>query len=318
LLSSDDSLDGGRGSVQGKSQHVGELSQREYFCGKSGDLALPLEGTRAMDVMAAAVTAPGEEQMKTFTIDETNNITAHASRKEAKETGLPMFGTEEQFADAIGNDNKRLLEIYNSLPGVTPVKKFAGRKVATERIWRAVQGLAGPVASEPEAEKPAETPEASPSAEITTPFDLIVPTPDLVAGEHQAAIESAADHVETPATPEADAELATASAQAPNVAPRKAKATKKATVAKNAPKGKKGAKAKDAAGPRAGSKMAQVIAMMQRKNGATLPEIMEKMGWQRHTVRGFMAGAMKKAGFVVESFKPEGGERTYRINAGGR
>jgi hypothetical protein len=54
--------------------------------------------------------------------------------------------------------------------------------------------------------------------------------------------------------------------------------------------------------------------MLQRKNGATLAEIMEKMAWQRHTVRGFMAGAMKKAGYTVESFKPEGVERTYRIN----
>ena len=54
--------------------------------------------------------------------------------------------------------------------------------------------------------------------------------------------------------------------------------------------------------------------MLQRKNGATLSEIMDKMGWQRHTVRGFMAGTMKKAGHEVESFKPEGGERTYRIN----
>jgi hypothetical protein len=33
------------------------------------------------------------------------------------------------------------------------------------------------------------------------------------------------------------------------------------------------------------------------------------MGWQKHTVRGIMAGAMKKAGYTVESFKPEGGER---------
>ena len=40
-------------------------------------------------------------------------------------------------------------------------------------------------------------------------------------------------------------------------------------------------------------------------------EIMEKMGWQQHTVREFMAGVMKKAGYTVESFKPEGGERTY-------
>jgi hypothetical protein len=31
---------------------------------------------------------------------------------------------------------------------------------------------------------------------------------------------------------------------------------------------------------------------------------------QKHTGRVFMAGAMKKAGFTVESFKPEGGELT--------
>ena len=59
--------------------------------------------------------------------------------------------------------------------------------------------------------------------------------------------------------------------------------------------------------------MAQAVVMLQRKNGPTLAETMEKMGWQRHTVRGFMAGAMKKAGYTVESFKPDSGERTYRI-----
>jgi predicted transcriptional regulator len=56
-----------------------------------------------------------------------------------------------------------------------------------------------------------------------------------------------------------------------------------------------------------------VIAMLQRKNGATLAEIMKSMGWQKHTVRGFMAGAMKKAGYQVESFKSDKGDRTYRI-----
>jgi hypothetical protein len=102
--------------------------------------------------------------------------------------------------------------------------------------------------------------------------------------------------------------------QAPKGAPAKGKATKMTTAAKNAPKAKKAAKAKESAGPREGSKTAQVVAMLQRKNGATLAEIMDQMGWQKHTVRGFMAGAMKKAGYTVESFKPEGGERTYRIN----
>ena len=133
---------------------------------------------------------------------------------------------------------------------------------------------------------------------------------------------------------------ATVGAQGAAVAPEKAPAKKTASPKKAAPKGQKGVKggkakaaepkksapAKKAAkapkksakakesGPREGSKTAQVVAMLQRKNGATLAEIMDQMGWQKHTVRGFMAGAMKKAGYTVESFKPEGGERTYRIN----
>jgi Protein of unknown function (DUF3489) len=104
-------------------------------------------------------------------------------------------------------------------------------------------------------------------------------------------------------------------AQGAKGAPAKGKASKKATPSKKSPKGAKAAKpAKPEAGaPREGSKTGQVVAMLQRKNGATLSEIMERMGWQKHTVRGFMAGAMKKAGYTVESYKPEGGERTYRI-----
>ena len=98
-------------------------------------------------------------------------------------------------------------------------------------------------------------------------------------------------------------------------APKKGQATKKATPAKKSTKApKKAAKSPESAGPREGSKTAQVVAMLQRKSGATLAEIMEKMGWQQHTVRGFMAGAMKKAGYTVESFKSEKGDRTYRIS----
>jgi chromosomal replication initiation ATPase DnaA len=67
-------------------------------------------------------------------------------------------------------------------------------------------------------------------------------------------------------------------------------------------------------GPREGSKTARVVAMLKRKNGATLAEIMTQMGWQKHTVRGFMARAMKKAGYTIESFKSEEGECSYRIN----
>jgi hypothetical protein len=131
--------------------------------------------------------------------------------------------------------------------------------------------------------------------------------------ERIQSLGEAAKPAAEPAKPKAD-KNAKGGAQAAKGASAKGKAGKKATAAKKAPKGKTAAKTEEPAGPREGSKTAQVVAMLQRKNGATLAEIMDKMGWQRHTVRGFMAGAMKKAGYTVESFKPEGGERTYRIN----
>src|SRR5580704_6971155 len=86
--------------------------------------------------------------MKYFTIDAENAITLHPTKKPAKETGAAMFSKEEQLADAISSDNRRLLEVWNSLPGMTPVKKFANRKASTERIWKAIQGLPGPAAAQ--------------------------------------------------------------------------------------------------------------------------------------------------------------------------
>jgi hypothetical protein len=81
---------------------------------------------------------------------------------------------------------------------------------------------------------------------------------------------------------------------------------KKATAAKTAPNAKKAAKAKEGGAAREGSRMAQVVALMQRKNGATLAELMEATGWLAHSCRGFVAGALKRAGYTVESFRPEG------------
>jgi hypothetical protein len=129
------------------------------------------------------------------------------------------------------------------------------------------------------------------------------------------SIQGLGKAAETPAKPKGG-KKANGSAKAAKGAPAKGKASKKATPAKPAPKAKKSAATEEKPkGVRGGSKTAQVVALLQRKNGATISEIMDKMGWQQHTVRGFMAGAMKKAGYTVESFKPEGGERSYRITA---
>jgi hypothetical protein len=183
--------------------------------------------------------------MTTFTIDSENNIMAFGSAEEAAAattTPFDSFARQKELAAlAAAWPAERLVAIWNTLPGVTPVKRFKDQNAAASRIWERIQGL----------------------------------------GE--------------PAKPEAE--------------PAKPKAAKKAKG------GAQAAKKQETAGPREGSKTAQVVAMLQRKNGATVAEIMDKMGWQKHTVRGFMAGTMKKAGYAVESFKPEGGERTYRINS---
>jgi hypothetical protein len=220
--------------------------------------------------------------MKHFTIDAENHITVHASRNAARDTGAGVFSTEEQFADLIGPDSKRLLEIWNSLPGVKPVTKFTNRKVATERIWKAIQGLG----------ERAATPAAKPR--------VIAINADTALGEAPAP---------EPATVAAAEPIATVGVPSPDVAPTKVRSATKTTRPKKSPKGES-----KPTGTREGSKAAQVVAMLQRSNGATLAEIVDQMGWQKHTVRGFMAGAMKKAGYLVESFKSAKGDRTYRIN----
>ena len=53
--------------------------------------------------------------------------------------------------------------------------------------------------------------------------------------------------------------------------------------------------------------------MMKRAKGATLAEIIEATGWQKHTVRGFMSILGSKRGEKIESSRNAGGERTYRI-----
>ena len=65
---------------------------------------------------------------------------------------------------------------------------------------------------------------------------------------------------------------------------------------------------------RDGSRQAQLIAMLRRAKGATIDEIAEALSWQAHTVRGAIAGALKKKlGLDVTSEKDEKRGRIYRI-----
>ena len=123
-------------------------------------------------------------------------------------------------------------------------------------------------------------------------------------------------------TAEAESATATATAEEPkgtkkarvgrqsaHVAPKKGKSAKKAAPAKKGPKG-----GKKAGGTREGSKSAKVLDLLKRPDGATLKDLMKATGWQAHSVRGFLSGAVgKKMGLTVASAKGKDGERTYSV-----
>jgi Protein of unknown function (DUF3489) len=96
-----------------------------------------------------------------------------------------------------------------------------------------------------------------------------------------------------------------------HVAPAKAKAATKDSRTKKAPQGpKKGGAARE------GTKAAKVLDLLKRPSGATLQEIIKSTGWQPHSIRGFLSGAVgKRMGLTVVSTKGDDGERTYSIKA---
>lgn len=63
-----------------------------------------------------------------------------------------------------------------------------------------------------------------------------------------------------------------------------------------------------------GIRQATLIAMLRTPDGATIEEIVAATGWQSHTVRGTLSGALKKKlGLTITSEKIEGRGRCYRI-----
>jgi Protein of unknown function (DUF3489) len=142
-----------------------------------------------------------------------------------------------------------------------------------------------------------------------SPADFRVELHDLGGGTPGPATDApqgapvAQDGGASAQEPEAPAEPAPA-AVAPAAGKRKAKA-RAAKAAKpaqaKAPKPAKAAPA-DKPTPRTGTKQAQMIELLKRPEGATVEQIAAATGWQHHTIRGAISGALKKKlGLNVET-----------------
>jgi hypothetical protein len=213
-----------------------------------------------MNVMTA--TAVQEKQkMITFLIDAENCITALDSQHADFEGEI--FASQQELADLAAKwPANRLVEVWNGIPGLTPIKKFTDRKSAVSRIWKAIQSLNGG------ATEATKTAAAAPER----------------AGKAKAGGKKGKK-----------AKIAT-------------KGAAKAAKRKQAKGGDKPAAARD------GSKKAEVLGLLRRKGGATLAQIMKATGWQAHSVRGFISGALgKKMGLTVGSVRREDGERVYTL-----
>jgi hypothetical protein len=83
-----------------------------------------------------------------------------------------------------------------------------------------------------------------------------------------------------------------------------------------APKGRRPTKSPEPTERRTrpNTKQAKLVAMLQRAKGATIDELAEALEWQPHTIRGAIAGALKKKlGLEVTSDKDEKRGRVYRV-----
>ena len=118
-------------------------------------------------------------------------------------------------------------------------------------------------------------------------------------------VPTAADTTPTSAEPGSAAD-APASATEAHVAPTPAKRGRrngrKAEAAPAASGSEAAAQPTAKPTPRAGTKQAQMIELLKRPQGATVEQIAAATGWQHHTIRGAISGALKKKlGLTVEA-----------------
>jgi hypothetical protein len=115
--------------------------------------------------------------------------------------------------------------------------------------------------------------------------------------EGQTTASAEAETAPTPADTGTAVEASTPAAEVDGGA---TPAKRRAKKAKPAKPGKAAPAEKPA--PRTGTKQAQMIDLLKRPEGATVEQIAEATGWQHHTIRGAISGALKKKlGLTVEA-----------------
>ena len=94
------------------------------------------------------------------------------------------------------------------------------------------------------------------------------------------------------------------------------KARRTAKALKRQPRAKGAVGSRNGTKPASGKQTKQqtCLDLLGRREGATIDHLQQATGWQKHSVRGFLAGAVrKKLGLTLISEKPDAGPRRYRI-----
>jgi hypothetical protein len=202
--------------------------------------------------------------MTTFTLDTDNNITAHDATPAAQDN-VVAFATEKELTKLSADwPITRFVEVWNAFAGAPPFGDLKPVKKFSDR-----------------------------KTAVARIWKAIQTLGEELMRASIRDVEAKLKAARTVPAPAQDA--------AP-VAPKKAKAAKRATT-KDAPPT-----------TREGSKKAIVLDMLKRPDGVTLADIMSATDWQAHSVRGFISGSLgKKMGLTVESFKRQDGTRAYKL-----
>ena len=131
------------------------------------------------------------------------------------------------------------------------------------------------------------------------------------AGLKAIEVEDVADAPDNRATAGRD-EVATANTPAESKSSERPGRAKRSSSKKAAAPS---AKATSSGRPNPDSKQDRVVALLQQPRGATLDVLVNATGWQKHSVRGFLAGTVRKKLKLPLISEKVDGIRTYRIGA---